>query len=149
MNSERVISEAGYGVVHKAAEFIQVYDLARDREYNERLQKSTVEDSEFALRSDHGLFGSAKWWEAVKAGAVPTQTIEGIIAGVYRNQASGWPEFEVKSGNEITSWALEGEPTRYQVGKGVRIDYATVELKRAQATGETSTTIVLSIRIEA
>ena len=54
-------------------DFVKVYDLARDREYIERIQKATVEASELALRTDHGIFGSAKWWSAIRDGTVPTQ----------------------------------------------------------------------------
>ena len=82
-----------------------------------------------------------------RATAEPTRAVS-CHCGICRRHSGAafltFVHFPVKA----FTW-LEGEPTRYQVGKGVRIDYATVELKRAHATGETSTTIVLSIRIEA
>ena len=46
--------------------YTQTYDLKRDREYVERLQLASVKASEFALESQHGLFGSGRWCEAVR-----------------------------------------------------------------------------------
>jgi hypothetical protein len=130
-------------------DFVQVYGLARDREYIERIQKATVEASELALRTEHGLFGSAKWWAAIRDGTIPTQRLEGAIARVGRNAVSDWPEFEVESNGELSTWALEGDLSMYRAGKRVRIEYVTQRYQKPlPGSGEDSTRAVLGIWVE-
>jgi hypothetical protein len=130
-------------------DFLKVYDLARDREYIERIQKATVEGGELALRTDHGLFGSAKWWAAIRDGTVPTQRLEGAISRVGRNPLSDWPDFEVDSKGERSTWALEGDLNMYRVGKRVRIEYVTQRYQEPlPGSGGDSTRAVLRIWIE-
>jgi hypothetical protein len=130
-------------------DFVKVYDLARDREYIERIQKATVEASELALRTDHGIFGSAKWWSAIRDGTVPTQRVEGTISRVGRNPLSDWPDFEVEAKGERSTWALEGDLKMYQVGKRVRVEYVTQRYQKPiPGTGDASTQAVLGIWVE-
>ena len=67
------------------AEFIHVYDLEKDLEYVERVQAATVQAGEFALRTDHGLFGTSQWWAAIRSGDVPTERLEGMIVQLYKS----------------------------------------------------------------
>ena len=125
-------------------ELAEVYDLARDREYLERLQLATVESGDFALVSDHGLPGSGQWWAAVRDGLIPTQSVEGKIADV--RIAGNWPEFEVDANGELTTWCLEGDIKFYRVGIGVIVDYVMQRCQRSPAAnGEDSVKIVLRI----
>ena len=128
-------------------ELVEVYDLARDREYLERLQRATVSSGEFALASDHGLPGSTQWWTAVRDGSIPTHSVEGTITDV--RIANNWPEFEVDADGELTTWCLEGDIKSYRVGIGVRVDYVTPRCQRHPATdGEDTVKVVLRILLE-
>ncbi len=127
-------------------EFIHVYALERDHEYVERVQAGTVEAGELALRTDNGLFGSSQWWTAIRDGTVPTERIEGIIVKLYKR--GEWPEFSVESDGQRTSWAMDGDVSRYEEGKRVRIDIVTLEYQKPKHDGEASTQAVLGIWIE-
>jgi hypothetical protein len=130
-------------------DLVQVYDLAKDREYIERIQKATVEASELALRTEHGLFGSGKWWAAIRDGTVPTQRLEGVIARVGRNPVNDWPEFEVESNGALSTWALEGDLGMYRAGKRVRIDYITQRYQKPlPGSADDSARVVLGIWVE-
>jgi len=129
-------------------DYHQVYSLERDREYIERLQAASVQRSEFALEADHGLVGSTRWWQALRDGAIPTTCIEGQIVDIRVN-AGNWPEFEVDSNGESSTWALEGEIKAYCIGAAVRIDYATVRYAAPPPGADADVKIVLEIRVEA
>lgn len=132
-----------------ATELVQVYDLAKDREYIERIQKATVEASELALQTEHGLFGSAKWWAAIRDGTVPTQRLEGVITRVGRNPVNDWPEFEIEVEGELSTWALEGDLGMYRAGKRVRVEYVTQRYQKPlPGSGDASTRVVLGIWVE-
>jgi hypothetical protein len=128
-------------------EWVKVYDLARDREYLERLQLATLESAEFALESDHGLPGSGQWWTAIRDGSIPTRVVEGAISDI--RVAGNWPEFEVDANGELTTWCLEGDVKSYRVGTGVRVDYVIQRCQHPPETqGENSVKIVLRILLE-
>jgi hypothetical protein len=128
-------------------EWLEVYDLARDREYLERLQLATLEAAEFALASDHGLPGSGQWWTAIRDGSIPTHGVEGTITDV--RVAGNWPEFEVDENGELTTWCLEGDIRSYRVGVGARIDYVIQRCQNPPKTsGDDSVKIVLRIFLE-
>jgi hypothetical protein len=131
-----------------SSDWVQVYDLARDREYVERVQKVTVEGGALALASDHGLFGSRRWWEALRDGVLPRLAAEGVIARVGVN-ASSWPEFELESGGERSSWALEGDPSRYPVGARARVEYVMQRYARPAPGHEDRARVVIGIWVRA
>ena len=128
------------------AEFIHVYDLEKDREYVERVQAATVQAGEFALRRDNGLFGSSQWWAAIRGGSVATERVEGTIVQLYKT--GDWPEFAVEADGQRSSWAMDGDVSRYEMGKSVRIEFVNVEYERPPPNAEASTRVVLGIWIE-
>ena len=128
------------------AEFIHVYDLEKDREYVERVQAATVQGGEFALRIDHGLFGTDQWWAAIRNGDVPTERLEGMIVQLYKT--GEWPEFAVEVDGERSSWAMDGDVGRYRVGKGVHIEFITAEYRKPPPEADASTRVVLGIWVE-
>lgn len=128
-------------------EFYQAYSLERDREYIERLQAATVQHDAFALGSDHGLVGSKQWWEAIRDAQIPTTRIDGEIVDIRLN-AGSWPEFEVSSNEESSTWCLEGDIKAYRVGGLVRIDYVTVRYAKPPPDGDEAVKIVLEIWVE-
>ena len=85
---------------------LEVYDLARDREYLERLQLATVESGEFALVSDHGLPGSRQWWTAVRDGSIPTHRVEGTITDV------GYPHWPRLSSQRVGAATIHRDRVR-------------------------------------
>jgi hypothetical protein len=127
-------------------EFVQAYDLERDREYVERVQKACVEKSEFALKSDHGLFGSRAWWEAIREGILPTHRVEGTIVTISKQ--GGWPEFEIDTDGKRSTWALDGKVEAYKVGKQARVAYVNQEFLKPAADAERETPIVIGIWVE-
>ena len=129
-----------------ASDFIQAYDLERDREYVERLQKACVEKSEFALKSDHGLFGTKAWWNAIRQGDIATHQVEGTIIAITKQ--AGWPEFELATGGVRSTWALDGKVEAYKVGKQARVDYVKQEFLKPADDAERETPIVIGIWVE-
>ena len=125
----------------------QVYDLARDREYVERVQMASVQASEYALAKEHGLFGSQAWWDAVADGSLPKHVVEGRITRVYVNQAN-WPEFEIERDGELSTWALEGEASRYTAGKLARIEYVMQRYASPAPGSDPETQVVIGIWVE-
>ncbi len=129
-------------------EFYEAYSFERDREFIERLQAGTVQRGEFALSSDNGLVGSKPWWEAILDARIPTTRVEGEIVDIRLN-AGNWPEFEVDSAGESSTWCLEGDIKTYRVGGLVRIDYVIVRYAKPTSEGDDSAKIVLGIWVEA
>ena len=85
-------------------DWVEVYDLNRDREYLERLQLATLESGGFTLVSDHGLPGSGQWWTAVREASIPTLSVEGTVSDV--RVTGNWPEFEIDADGDLTTWCL-------------------------------------------
>lgn len=127
--------------------WVQVYDLAQDREYIERLQTATVEATEHALCREHGLVGTESWWEAIGEKKIPSVDRTGRIARVYVN-ASNWPEFEMECDGERSTWALEGEVTHYKVGSGIRIRWVMLPLAKPASDRDREAQVVTGIWIE-
>ena len=128
-------------------EWVEVYDLARDREYLERLQLATLDSGGFTLVSDHGLPGSSQWWTAIRDGSIPTHGVEGAISDI--RVAGNWPEFEVDANGKLTTWCLEGDIKAYRVGIGARVDYVIQRCQGSpEMSGEDSVKIVLKILLE-
>ncbi len=128
-------------------EFYQAYSFERDREYIERLQAATVQGSEFALDSEHGLVGSKPWWDAIGESKLATTRVEGEVVDIRVN-SGGWPEFEVDSNGESSTWCLEGDIKTYRVGGRVRIDYVMVRYAKPPSEDDDAAKIVIGIWVE-
>ena len=125
----------------------EAYDLSHDRAYLERLQLASVESSDFALESKHGLPGSQQWWKAVRDESIPTLNVEGTVVDIRVN--GNWPEFEVDSQGSSTTWCLEGDVRSYRIGQCVRIDYVVQRFQNPRTEGgDDSAKIVLRILLE-
>jgi hypothetical protein len=128
-------------------EFVEAYNLNRDRAYIEQLQLAVAQSSEFALVSDHGLPGSKQWWEAIGDGTIPTLTVEGEVVDV--RVVANWPEFEIDTDGERTTWCLEGDIRSYRVGQQARIEYVLLRLQKPRPEESDNTAkIVLRIQLE-
>jgi hypothetical protein len=128
-------------------EFVEVYNLSRDRAYIEQLQLAVAQSSEFALASDHGLPGSKQWWDAIGDGTIPALTVEGQV--VDTRVVANWPEFEIDTDGERTTWCLEGDIQTYRVGQQAKVEYVLQRLQTPRPKEDDNTAkIVLRIQLE-
>lgn len=96
-----------------------------------------------SLVLEHGEIGSDAWWNAIADGRISVHTVTGQISRIFNTglPAPDWPEFEIESGGERSSWTRQvsgGEPggrerreksDMYEVGRFVRLRYVRVPLK--------------------
>ena len=115
-------------------DLVKVYDLKADHTFISAVQKATLETGDYGLVPEHGLFGSPEWWQAINAGVIPTNTIEGVISRVYMSGHNDWPEFEINDGVDKTSWTREvnerKDDAMYRVGKRVKLKYVKQKFKK-------------------
>ena len=129
-------------------EFVEAYNLNRDRAYIEQLQLAIAQSSEFALASDHGLPGSKQWWAAISDGTIPTHTIEGDVIDI--RVVANWPEFEIDAAGANSTWCLEGDIKSYRVGQQAKVDYVLQRLQKPRPEESDNTAkVVLRIQLEA
>ena len=97
-----------------------------------------------------GLFGTKKWWAAIKAGSIECRTVEGMITEAKPTSLPDPQEFRMSTpdGSELTG-VRHGDPTRYVEGLRLRFDYVTVQ-RKADAPSELATTenVVIAVWIE-
>jgi len=125
----------------------KVYDLADDTRRITLVQKATVETEDYGLVPEIALYGTKEWWNAIANGRIDRLQIEGRISRVYMSGHNDWPEFEVESDGEKTSWTRCGDDSQYKVGRRVRIEYVWQKAKKAWA-GSNHQKEVLRIFIE-
>ncbi|GGF81375.1 hypothetical protein GCM10007301_46880 [Azorhizobium oxalatiphilum] len=109
------------------------------------------------LAGRHGLYASDTWWDSVRSGRMPLETISGIIVRAYRagQDNSGPPntvEVETASGARETVGIHVNhrrDRRRFLPGRAVRIVYALDELKplAAVACKETHCRIALTMAV--
>ena len=104
-------------------EWHTVYDLSNDNASVMKIQRATRETADYGFLPEIALFGSPKWWEAVRDGRIPTYTVAGFISKVNENIRGAWPVCEVNSDGEKTEWTREGYDAAYQVGRRIYIEY--------------------------
>jgi|SRR5947209_1461702 len=109
-----------------------VYDFRQDQVKIDQLQKATIETEEFGIVPEHGLIGTSEWWEAIEAGQITTDYIDGVISYLSENM-SDWPVFEIDDGNEKSQWTCVATNkdlwNLYQVEKKARVRYAIQKAK--------------------
>lgn len=134
-------------------------DLSRNPKRVELTQARTLDDSDLpgGLKATYGLFGSDEWWHNVFNEVIPITRLSGVITRIYRegmhNEGLAF-EMEVSDGSTFRySCVVNKRRNRalYQVGKGIRFEYATVPLKNPIATSdgyETTTRMTLKVELE-
>jgi hypothetical protein len=110
---------------------IKIYDLKRDDERVRQIQQATLEKTDFGLVPDPALFGSSEWWQAIKLGIIPVQTIKGVISKVFMSGHNDFPEFEIDDGKEKTQWERRGIEEAYTVGRSVPLKYVVQKFKKS------------------
>lgn len=127
---------------------IKVYDLRDDKRTVKLIQDATLNTKDFGLKPENGLFGSKEWWEAIKNGIIPKNTLEGIISRVYMSGHNDFPEFEVTANDgSKTRWERQGHDKYYVMGKRIKIIYVVQKLKRPLITCGAKAKNVLEIWI--
>ena len=127
--------------------WIKVYDLAQDKELLAKIQKATLNTDNYGFVSEIALFGSEEWWSAIKKGLIPKYEIFGTISRIYMSGHNDWPEFEIDSGREKTSWTRVGNDEFYKVGSKVKLEYVIQKAKKSW-TGIPYQKKVLSVYIK-
>jgi hypothetical protein len=93
------------------------------------------------------LFGSKDWWDAIKNGVIPKHKIVGVISRVYMSGHNDWPEFEIESIGEKTTWTRVGVDSFYKVGRKVILEYVVQKAKKSW-TGSPYQKEVVSVYIQ-
>jgi hypothetical protein len=77
---------------------VTVYQLRRDKQRIEAVQKATLTTWKFGVMRTHGLFGSEEWWQKIKTGKLRVHHLSGAIkrldgrcASVYSRLCSRYP----------------------------------------------------------
>jgi hypothetical protein len=129
-----------------------VYRLKDDTQAIALVQQATLLTKDFGIQQTHGLVGSPEWWDNIKNGNLPLQTMKGTISRVFSGSLNDSPEFEVTSNDgekenftrECNSSELDNE---YQTGRKVEVDYVWQQLKNEQ-THRVRIKFVIEIRID-
>jgi len=132
---------------------VEVYSLTKDSEQIRKVQRATLKTTDYGLVPEQGLFGSDEWWDAIRAGRLPTVRVEGVISRVYMGSMNDWPEFEIDSNGRKTTWTRSvhrrEDDQFYAVGKRVSLDYVIQKFKKDLANrGKLETEVVLRIVVE-
>ncbi len=132
---------------------VEVYSLAKDTEHVRKVQRATLNTTDYGLVPEHGLFGSDEWWEAIRTGKLPTICVEGVISCVRMGSMNDWPGFEIDSNGSKTNWTRHvhsAEDDRFYVaGKRVCLEYVIQHTKKDLANlGTTEQEVVLRIAVE-
>jgi len=119
----------------------EVYDLREDPRFIAGQQR-TASPGLLDVVREHGAIGSLALWRAIADERIPVHTLEGRISRVFSLGLPGsdWPEFELESDGDRTSWTRRvsgAEPGSreqverfhmYEVGRFVRLRYVRMRL---------------------
>lgn len=113
-----------------ADDWVVAYDLATDQETISLVQRATLTTKDFGVIPEVALFGSAEWWAAISDGRIPKHEVRGTISRLLMTGHGDWPEFELDSSGEKTTWTRMGNQAAYAVGKAAKIEYVMQKLRR-------------------
>jgi hypothetical protein len=105
-----------------------VYQLRRDKQRIEAVQRATAATRKFGVMRTHGLFGSDQWWQKVESGKLPIRTVSGVITRLYMGGMRDTPEFILRSDDgKESSWLRQANSEEldgfYGEGRQIEIDY--------------------------
>jgi len=105
-----------------------VYQLRRDKQRIEAVQKATLTTWKFGVMRTHGLFGSEEWWQKIKTGKLRVHHLSGVITRLYMGGMRDTPEFtmcsETGEESDWLRWANSSDLNAfYSVDCRVEIDY--------------------------
>ena len=111
--------------------WFKVYDLKEDKDLISKVQKATLETQDYGLVPEIALFGSREWWDAIDQGIIKKHEIVGVISRVCMSGHNDWPEFEIDSMGEKTSWTRLGKDEFYEVGCPIKLEYVIQKAKKS------------------
>ena len=114
----------------------EIYNLKDDKAYIKMVQDASLDKSSTSgLKIENGLlYGTKDWFNAIERGQIITQTISGTISKVYMSGHNDYPEFEIDSNGNKTSWTRKGIDNAYVVGRHVELIYVIQKFKRGATT---------------
>jgi len=125
----------------------RIYDLARDHELVEKVQRATLTTSDFGLVPEIALYGSEAWWQAIEDGRIQRHVLDGVVCDVFTSGESNWPQIEIDCDGQKSIWTRFGDPEVYAIGQRIRITYVVQRPKKSW-TGSLFQNEVLSIEVE-
>ena len=130
-----------------------VYELQKDLQYIENVQKATLETDDFGVEPTHRLYGSDEWWDNIESGVLPKHTALGKITRVYMGSMGDWPEFEMITDNgETLAWTREQNSpdldALYTQGATVQVVYVIQQHRPKSWDSGAETKCVIEIRVE-
>lgn len=131
---------------------VTVYQLRRDKQHIEAVQKATLNTEQFGIQQTHGLFASPEWWGKIASGELPVYRLRGSITKLYMGSMGDWPEFTMRtdSGGE-SSWsrfANSGDLADfYAEGRRIELDYVIQRFKPKSWSGDSENKVVIEIRL--
>ena len=131
---------------------ITLYQLRRDKQHIEAVQKATLNTEEFGIQQTHGLFGSAEWWSKIASGELPVHHLCGRITKVYMGSMGDWPEFRMQTDSgEESSWSRFANNADladfYVEGRRIELDYVVQRFKPKSWSGDRENKVVIEIRL--
>jgi len=132
---------------------LTIYRLQADTEFIAQVQRATTTSEEFGIESTHGLFGSAEWWQHVRDGTLPVQTLRGAITRVYMGSMNDWPEVTMRTETgEESSWSrYANDPAfawLYTIGRPIELDYVVQQHRRHSFESGAKRKIPIEIRVD-
>jgi len=129
------------------SKWIKIYDLAQDKELVSKVQQATMQTKDYGLVPEVALYGSKDWWEAIEKGVIQKHEIVGTISRVYMSGHNDWPEFEIDSDGEKSSWTRVGSDDFYEVGRRIKLVYVVQKAKKSW-TGSPYQKEVISVHVQ-
>lgn len=123
----------------------EIYNLKNDVNRIKMIQEASLDKSlQSGLKIENGLlFGTKEWFNAIENCIIVKHTVKGIISRVYMSGHNDYPEFEIESNEDKTTWTREGIDKAYKIGKSVELIYVEQKYKRpTDVTGSISKCVI-------
>ena len=123
-------------------QWLKIYDLWNDKPRIEATQHASLQVPNAGLVSEHGLFASEEWWQAISQGRIPRYVVEGYISPIQATGPSDVPQFHLVSPWGTTRWVWLGDMRYFVPGAAARIVYVPQKLNNP-VEGTAVTNVVL------
>jgi len=127
-------------------QWLKIYDLWNDTPRIEAIRQASLHAPNAGLVSEHGLFASEDWWQAVSQGRIPRYVAEGYIAPIQAAGPNDIPQFDLVSPRGTTRWVWLGDMRYFVPGTAARIVYVPQKLSDPlEGTAETNVVLELLV----
>ena len=97
------------------------YDLAQDRAKVEHWRDVTLGETDFGLSPEPAIVGSDEWWDLIRGGSIPVQSVEGTCRPLWTSMGD-YPGLEVlEPSGRKTNWTRLGDRRQYCLGRGIKL----------------------------